>query len=440
MHWKTKFSRQLYTLLFFVAIPLVLLRLLIRSRKQPDYRRRWHERFGIIPCQIDKPSIWLHTVSVGETIAAIPLIEQLIAAYPDHNIHITTTTPTGSAQVKKHFADRVTHSYLPYDIPFFLNRFICYLKPKLCIILETEIWPNLLLVCRQLNIPTLLANARFSEKSYHGYLRLGNVAADLFNLFTHIAAQSELDADHYEKIGVAKHKISVTGNIKFDSELPVDIEERAQQLKSSWHLNNRPVWIAASTRDGEAPLILNAFKHVKTKHPNAFLMLVPRHPDRADKTFEYCSAMGFNTIRRSANISPDNQTDIMLGDTIGEMLLFYATSDIAFVGGSLVNLGGHNMLEPAALGLPIITGPYLRNFKAISRMLVNANAQLITNDANTLATTVIDLMDHPEKATKIGENAQRVFKANKGANKRLLAIIARVKVTRVRPASAIGSL
>ena len=422
MHIQTKIIRNLYSALFFLATPVVLLRLLLRSRHQPAYRRRWRERLGFVK-PVAKSCIWMHTVSVGETIAAVPLITQLIAAYPAHTIYITTTTPTGSEQVSKHFGNQVAHSYLPYDVPWFLKRFLRRTNPQLCIIMETEVWPNILFCCKHAKIPTLLANARLSEKSYHGYARLKLVATDLFNLFTRIAAQSALDAEHFKLLGVDPQKITVTGSIKFDRDIDTQVTTAAQQNRQQWQLDRRPVIIAASTRDGEEAYILDAYQQLKQIHPEAFLILVPRHTERCEQIIKLCAARQFTLQRRSLQDDQLADQDILLGDTIGELFLLYACADIAYVGGSLVDTGCHNVLEPAALGMPIITGPSLRNFKTICAMLQHAEAQIIIHNAAELAATWQELIEDKKKAQSMGQNAVKVYQSNKGATQKLLRII-----------------
>lgn len=422
MHIQTKIIRNLYSSLFFLAIPVVLFRLLLRSRQQPAYRRRWKERLGLVQSPA-KPCIWVHTVSVGETIAAIPLITQLITAYPQYTIYITTTTPTGSTQVRKHFGTQIEHSYLPYDVPCFLKRFIKRINPQLCIIMETEVWPNLLFYCQRANIPTLLANARLSEKSYHGYARLKVVASDLFNLFIHIAAQSTVDARHFTQLGVNPAKITVTGSIKFDRDIDTHITTTAEQYRQQWQLSDRPVIIAASTRDGEEPYILDAYQQLKQAHPETFLILVPRHIERCEHIIKLCAARQLTLQRRSNQTESLALCDILLGDTIGELLLLYACADIAYVGGSLVDTGCHNVLEPAALGMPIITGPSLRNFKTICTMLQQANAQIIIYNAAELAASWQELIENKSKAQDMGNSAFKVYQSNKGATDKHLQII-----------------
>lgn len=421
MYFVTRVVRHCYTLLFYLAIPFVLLRLLIRSRKQPNYRRRWRERFGNTK-NTGMPSIWIHSVSVGETIAAIPFIKKLIDQYPQYNIHVTTTTPTGSKQVLEKLGDHVTHSYLPYDTPWFIKRFIKRIQPKLCIIMETEIWPNLLVICKQKHIPTILANARLSKKSMQGYARLGNIARDMLNQISCIACQSQNDYNHFNELGADPKKLTITGSIKFDRNIPNDMLVKAEALRTQWQLQDKPVIIAASTRNGEEAHILDAFLDVKKHHPHAFLLLVPRHIERKASIAKLCEARSLSYSYRSNQQAEPFNKDILIGDTIGELLLLYAIADIAFVGGSLVNTGGHNILEPAALAKPIITGPHLRNFKAISKLLIEAHGHIVVHNSHELGQKLIQLIDNKELCQATGQSAYQVYQQNQGATAKLLTL------------------
>lgn len=416
--------RYLYTLLIYLATPFVMLRLLWRSRTAPSYRQRWPERFGHIPSVAGK-SIWIHAVSVGETIAATPLIKALLKRYPNHTIVVTTATPTGSAQVVKNFKDQVYHVYAPLDLPTAVNGFLKHCNPALCIIMETELWPNLLHYTHARHIPILLANARLSVRSCKGYARIGTLTRKMLANISLVAAQSNMDGERFVTLGLARQKLWVTGNIKFDLQLPLSLVEQGKQLRSQWA--NRPTIIAASTHDGEESILLDSFKKIREKHPTALLILVPRHPERFKKVAQLCQSQSFSFVQRSRNELPTEQTDILLGDTIGELRLLYAASDIAFVGGSLVPVGGHNLIEPAALSLPILSGHYLHNFVAISQLLKAANAVMIVHNEKMITAAVIKLLDDTLFSQAMGQRAYDVSATNKGALDRHLQWIERNK-------------
>jgi len=389
-----------------------MLRLLWRSRQLRGYRQRWPERFGHFTAITGK-CIWIHAVSVGETLAAIPLIKALLKRYPDHTLVVTTTTPTGSEQVLKNFKGQVYHVYSPMDLPHVINRFLNRCHPELSIIMETELWPNLLHYTHQRGIPILLANARLSERSARGYARIAKLTQEMLNNISLVAAQSTADGERFVKLGLPHNKLQVTGNIKFDLQLPEYLLDEGKKLRTLW--GNRPTLIAASTHEGEEILVLNAFKSIRHKYPHALLVLVPRHPDRFEKVAKLCESQTFNIAQRSLKQSPNENTDILLGDTMGELLLFYAASDIAFVGGSLVSVGGHNLIEPAAIGLPILTGPHLHNFIAISQLLKASNALMVVDNEKMLADTAIKLLDDVPFSKAMAERALNVSKANTGA-------------------------
>ncbi len=404
--------RRLYTILLYVATPFVLLRLLLRSRRNPAYRRRWAERFAFIPPAANK-SIWLHSVSLGETIAATPLIKALLEAYPQYTIVITTMTPSGSAHVTKQFGDRVMHTYVPYDLPSVVNRFLKRTKPAIAIIMETELWPNLIHCLRQQHIPIMIANARLSQRSCKGYQRIRTLARQMMESITIVAAQSPLDGEHFKALGLSDKQLLISGNIKFDIDIPETLKEDGQKLKDAWH--QRPSFVAASTHEGEEAIILQAFKKIRAKHSDALLILVPRHPERFDKIAQLCQKEGYQIARRSLKQLPDDNTAIFLGDTLGELKLFYAAADVAFVGGSFVPVGGHNLIEPAALGLPVISGPHLHNFLAVKALLENANALTLANNAEELAAAVNLLFSDHALKLQLGERALAVSLANTGA-------------------------
>ena len=407
--------RYLYTLLLYAAMPFILFRLLWRSGRREGYRQRLFERFGYIDF-IDQNthSIWIHAVSVGEVIAATPLIKALQKHYPYHTLMVTTTTPTGSLQVQKNFdIEQVHHVYLPYDLPTTIKRFLARVHPQFAIIMETELWPNLLHYTHQQNIPVLLANARLSERSMQNYRRIDGMIKKMLSKITCVAAQSNADGKRFIRLGLLPERLAITGNVKFDLHIPKSIIQEGKSLRETW--GTRPTLIAASTHDGEETILLKAFHRLRIHFPEAFLILVPRHPDRFAKVARLCEATGFSTVKRSLQQIPTPKTDILLGDTMGELCLLYAASDVAFVGGSLVPVGGHNLIEPAALHLPLISGHYLHNFVAISELLKKANALIIVNDSQSLSNAISQLFQNPKEKNALAERVYQVSAANTGA-------------------------
>lgn len=397
------------------------MRLLWRGLRSPAYWRRWPERFGFFPQRANN-AIWVHAVSVGEAIAAVPLIEALLKLYPNQTLVVTTTTPTGSDRVISAFGNRVLHVYAPYDVPGAVKRFIRRIQPTLAIVMETELWPNLFYYCHRSDIPIIVANARLSERSLRGYLRFHSLLKQTLNHTYIIAAQTQADADRFKLLGADEKRLCVMGSIKFDMSLPIDIKARALGLRQSWG-SHRPVWIAASTHEGEEAFILDAFESVRAKIPDALLLLVPRHPERFRTSVELSQKRGFSVMQRSSKVMPTAKMDVFVGDSMGELLLFYAASDVAFVGGSLVPVGGHNVLEPAALGVPIIVGPHTFNFDAITQQLLIAGSAQRVQSAQELGDAVIDLLLNPNKLLEAGEHGQRLIEANRGALERLLGLI-----------------
>lgn len=411
-----KLCRRLYTLLHYLTLPAIMLRLLWRSRYTIAYRKRWSERFGYIKRVTETDaSIWIHAVSMGEANAAIPLIKELIVRYPQYTIVVTTTTPTGSAQIIRHLKDEVIHVYAPYDVPWMVNRFLRRSRAKLCIIMETEIWPNILQCCRAQNIPIFLANARLSERSKLRYQLIANLTKYMLRSYSMVSAQGLLDGERLLSLGLDPKRLMVSGNIKFDVQFPADINRQGLNLRKEWNAEERPVFIAASTHEGEESIILDALDLIRQKIPNVLLVLVPRHPDRFSKVEKLCKDRGERLVLRSLNQIPTDEISIMLGDTMGELLLLYAASDIAFVGGSLVPVGGHNLIEPAAIGLPVLTGPQLHNFTEISRLLQTAGTAQVVSDAKSLASSVNALFSAAELREKMSIRSREVIAANSGA-------------------------
>ncbi len=405
--------RYLYIVLFYLTLPFLFVRLLWRSRRNADYRQGWRERLGFLPFRCEK-SIWLHAASVGETLAAVPLIKALQARYVSTPIVITNMTITGAARVKALFGDTVLHAFVPYDAPDAAARFLKSINPVIAIIMETELWPTLFHQCKKRQVPIFVANTRLSEKSAAGYQRIAPLTREMLQAVHTMAVQTQTEADRFIKLGMAADKILVTGSIKFDIDVPERLLEKGAALRRQIGAE-RCVWIAASTHDTEEEIILMAHKKICAALPNALLILVPRHPPRFDDVFKLSQQKGFNTARRSKKENCDADTAVYLADTMGELLLLYAVSDIAFVGGSFVPVGGHNMLEAAVLGRPVITGPQLFNFAEISQRLIERRGMQTVLNADDLAWLVIDLLKDVEKREKMGEMALNFVKENRGA-------------------------
>ncbi|NUF28408.1 3-deoxy-D-manno-octulosonic-acid transferase [Gilliamella bombicola] len=413
----------LYTVLLYLIQPLVWLRLLWRSCKAPAYRKRWLERYGFCQNKVEPNGILLHAVSVGETIAAIPLIKALQQQYPNLPITVTTMTPTGSERVKSLLGDSVHHVYLPYDLPCAINRFLKTTQPKLVIIMETELWPNFIGQCYKRNIPLILANARLSERSANRYRKLGRAISHLLSKISTVAAQNKQDGERFISLGLPSDHLAITGSIKFDIDLTTQQQQKITTLKQQWQLN-RPAFIAASTHSGEDEIILSAFERLLQTYPNLLLILVPRHPERFKTVEKLINDRGLNYINRSSNQVPTQQTQVILGDTMGELIELYGIADIAFVGGSLVKHGGHNPLEPALHHIPIISGEHFFNFKVICEQLISANGMITcASSADALYSAVNALLANKSHSQQIGEQAYQVLKQNQGALERLLNII-----------------
>lgn len=410
--------RFLYTFLFYLALPFIFIRLLWRSFSQPVYRKRWGERLGYYPYTFQQ-CIWVHAVSVGEVIAAIPLIKALMKAHPDLQMVVTTMTPTGAERVQAAFGDSVKHAYIPYDLTTAMQRFINHMHPVICIIMETELWPNLLAVSQRNKVKIALVNARLSEKSARGYRFIALLTREMLNRIDFIAAHGEVDANRFIALGAPKNRMLVTGNIKFDIELPSDSIQKSSLLRNELG-DDRFIWIAASTHEGEEEIILAAHQTLRLTHSHALLILVPRHPARFD-AISTLAEQSFVVARRSLHQTCSNETAVYLGDTMGELLLMYGAADVAFVAGSLIPRGGHNMLEPAALAKPILTGPHLFNFAEISELFVRANALIKVTDAHSLATQLDYFIQHSDEQKEMGERAFQVVISNRGALEKQVA-------------------
>jgi 3-deoxy-D-manno-octulosonic-acid transferase len=419
-HFARIVVRILYTILFYLLLPFVFLRLIWRSRHLPGYRYRLKERLGFYPFTL-KQSIWVHAVSVGETIAAIPLIKLLKTHYPHLPILITTMTPTGAERVKAAFGDEVYHAYLAYDLPLAVKRFLNAMHPVMAIFMETELWPNLLAECHHRNIPMCLLNARMSAKSAHGYRKTNGLIRGMLQRMSVIAANSANDAERFIQLGADRNKVHVTGNIKFDLELSVDLLTKSRELRMALG-QERFIWIAASTHDGEEAIILAAQQKLVEVQKNALLILVPRHPDRFDAVAKNAEQL-FKIQRRTQTKTCQPDTAVYLGDTMGELLLMYGAADAAFVGGSLIERGGHNILEPAALSKAILTGPHVFNFAEINQLFLDNQALIRVHDSDSLGEELIKLAKNLAQRENLGKRASEVMAANRGSLMRQLRLV-----------------
>ncbi|HHF2952517.1 TPA: lipid IV(A) 3-deoxy-D-manno-octulosonic acid transferase [Vibrio diabolicus] len=386
--------RIVYTLLLALASPLLLFGLYKSKPNKPKFGSRWREHFGITPKlkSNDKP-IWIHAVSVGESIAATPLIKALKEQNPEQSILVTTTTSTGAEQIAK-LGDLVEHRYMPIDFGFAIKGFLKAVQPKQMLIIETELWPNTLHHVYKAGIPITVVNARLSEKSCQNYAKIQRLFDQLHPCLTQVLCQTDSDAERFERLGVEKKKLSVTGSIKFDIQISEQVKQQGQQLRAQLG-NDRPIWIAASTHKGEDEQVLDAHRQVLKSHPNALLILVPRHPERFDDVFALCQNSGFNSTRRTNAAIVNADTQVYLADTMGEMLILLGASDVCFMAGSLLGdkVGGHNVLEPVALNVPVISGPSYFNFKAIVEDMIALNIIDIT-DKTQLASKVLERFQH----------------------------------------------
>ena len=411
--------RHLYSLLLYLLIPPVLHRLMWRGFKNRGYWRRWGERFGFVP-RLTAPLIWVHAVSVGEVRAAQPLVRALQRDYPGHRILVTTMTPTGSDTVRLLFGDSVAHCYVPYDLPTAVRRFLDRVRPRLALIMETEIWPNLFHHCGARALPLVLANARLSEQSAHGYRRFAALTRATLANVRAVGAQSPDDAARIRALGAAH--VEITGNIKFELGVPPEVGAQAGALRSGF--GGRPVWIAASTRDDEEIPVLEAFATLRARFPRLLLLLVPRHPERFEYAARLCEQRGYRIERRSVRRDGAAAgTDILLGDTMGELVLLYAAADVAFIGGSLKPLGGQNLLEALAVGTPVVFGPHMFNFSEISRLGLARGAAREVRDSSGLAQAVGDWLADPDARRVAGEAGKKMVEENRGALDKTLALV-----------------
>ncbi|MUG30604.1 lipid IV(A) 3-deoxy-D-manno-octulosonic acid transferase [Aeromonas salmonicida] len=409
--------RLLYNLLIHLGLPLALFALYKPKKGKPGFGARWAEHLGRTPASGQEAPLWIHAVSVGETLAISPFIRALKAERPDLPILLTTTTRTGAEQAAK-LGDLVVHRYAPLDYPWAVAAFLKCIKPRALWVMETELWPNWLAACEARHLPVTIINARLSERSCQRYARFQGAFDTLSRPLTHLLCQHQDDAERFARLGVGRERLAVTGSIKFDIQLGDEVQARGHALRQQLG-QSRPVWIAASTHQGEDEQVLAAFDLVLQRHPRALLILVPRHPERFDRVAELCAPYG--CVRRTGG-APIRETDkVYLGDTMGELPLMLAAADVAFVGGSLVKVGGHNLLEPAALGKPCLTGPAYFNFSDITRQLVAQGGAALVADAAALGEKVSELLADEGERSQMGEQARAVVLRNQGALARTLS-------------------
>jgi 3-deoxy-D-manno-octulosonic-acid transferase len=406
---------NLYSILLWLGQPLYWLRLYWRGRSNPGYRQHWRERTGHITLPVQPGSVWIHAVSVGETQAIAPLIHQIQTRHPTLPLYLTQTTPTGRAQAERLFGHGLPYSYLPYDLPRYLRRFLHTLRPRALILVETELWPNLLSEAARQGIPVYLVNARLSARSQAGYQRLRHFTRQAVVQLTAVAAQTSADAARLHSLGIPESKIQVTGNLKYDQPLPD--QQIARTLRRTWPRG--PIWIAASTHAGEDEIMLAAHTQLRQIHPGTRLILVPRHPERFAAVATSIRHSGHDFVRRSQGESLREHTSVYLADTMGELSTLLGTADIAFIGGSLVPVGGHNMLEAVAQGVPVCFGPHTFHFADIARQLRQCGAAQQVEDATHLAATLSHWLSNPLVRQAAGQAGQDYVQRNQGAVERL---------------------
>lgn len=411
-------NRLIYTVVLWLLLPYVFGHLLWRARKQPEYLQHIGERFGFYRHKPVHPVIWLHTVSVGETRAAATLVQGLLARYPEHHILLTHTTPTGRAAGEQLYGDRVLRAYLPYDYPFAVRRFLKHFRPHLGVLLETEVWFNLIHTCRRRQLPLLLLNGRLSEKSAASYARFAKLSRSGLHELYLVAAQTEADAMRFATLG--NRAVPVMGNLKFDIQPPPAQLELGAHLRERFG-NSRPILLAASTREGEEPLILDMLDRINV--PNLLLVLVPRHPQRFDEVAALLTQRGLPFQRRSSNEAIAPETRVVLGDSMGEMFAYYAACDAAFIGGSLLPLGGQNLIEACALGKPVLVGPHTFNFAQATEQALAYGAAIQVRDADALATQITNLLTDAAHLSQMGQAGKQFVASNAGATERALMLI-----------------
>jgi 3-deoxy-D-manno-octulosonic-acid transferase len=423
--------RHLYSALLYALLPLVLLRMLWRSRRISEYRQRIGERFGVFDSRTastfadGRPAIWVHAVSVGEVRAAAPLLEHLLLEYPDFRLVVTTTTPTGSQRVQALFGERVCHAYAPWDLPGSVCRFLDHTRPRLLVLMETELWPNLLHYCRARDCRIVLANARLSQRSAAGYARFPGLARTMLTQLDLVACQFASDGERFLSLGLAPQKLQLIGSIKFDVQLDAAAQTRAAALRGQLGADSRDILLAASTHPGEEEHLLAALRELRHAGNSCLLVLAPRHPERCTEVHARCLSAGWRVVRYSGSTAYSSSDDILLVDSIGELPVLFGAASVAFIGGSLVPHGGHNAVEAAVWGVPVVSGPHMENFAGVCALLVDAGAMIMLADARPLAVTLARLLADQPRRQAMGIAGKRVVAENRGAQRTLLELVGR---------------
>lgn len=406
--------RFFYSFLIILGTPFILLYFSLRGIRDRAYLGRWKERFGFLPTDIRQDGIWIHAASVGEFNAASPLIRAMLKAYPEIPLTVTTLTPTGSERVRRDLGDKVAHSYIPIDLPGSVKRFLRHLQPRLIIVMETEIWPNLYLQSRHLNIPLLMANARLSKRSVERFALMPGFIGSILQTVAWIGAQSDADAVRLASAGANRQHIEMTGNLKFDLSVPASLEEGAVALRSHWG-QQRPVLVAGSTHEADESVLIPAFVELLKAVPDALLILVPRYPERFNRAIQKAKEAGLRTELRSQGEACSPETKCFVIDTIGELMRYYACADLAFIGGSMGDQGGHNALEPAALGKPVLLGPNMANAKEVAKQLLDSKAARQVTNTQDFQQIAKQILTDGVLRDRMGQAGRRLIEKNRGA-------------------------
>ena len=412
--------KAIYTFISYICSPLVFVYLVVRGIKDPAYRERRKERFGFVSNAIAKDSVWFHAVSAGETIAAVPLIESLLNRNANLKVLVTTTTPTGSAEVFRHLGERVDHCYAPYDLPWSVRMFLRRVRPKILFILETELWPNLIGLTRKSGVAVYLINARLSQQSALGYSRVKSLTSTTLNSISGIACQYEATAARFEQLGIPSHKLHLTGNMKFDVGYPPMLPESIQNQVQIQRSQREYVWIAGSTHPGEEEVVLAAHQVIQQTLGKSLLILAPRHTDRSGEIVELCDC--FQLSATTLGFSSE-KNDVLVVDQMGVLFSLYGFADLAFIGGSLEGTGGHNPIEAACHGMPILMGPSRHNFEEVTNKFVESECLHEVHNHESLSSTVLNLFQDPDECERQSSVSKEVVERNRGALARLESLV-----------------